>query len=131
MKLGYRTDTDIPHISHIEPIPGSYRFFSYRYQYRVSVPGIGIIPGIGRTLTATLVLRVRLFLLGCSGIVILFLWLGLRVGGLFYLEPCTVTLVHRFCTSCGELSEFSDFHKLFMSTGLHLKNTMEKVCKCK
>ena len=37
----YRTDTDIPHISHIEPIPGSYRFFSYRYRYRVSVPGIG------------------------------------------------------------------------------------------
>ena len=51
----YRTDTDIPHISHIEPIPipGSYRFFSYRYQYWVSVPGIGIIPGMGRTLHLT------------------------------------------------------------------------------
>ena len=51
----YRTDTDIPNIPHTEPIPipGSYRFFSYRYQYRVSVPGIGIIPGIGRTLPPT------------------------------------------------------------------------------
>ena len=37
------TDTDIPHIPHTEPIPipGSYRFFSYRYRYRVSLPGIG------------------------------------------------------------------------------------------
>ena len=35
----YQTDNNIPHISHIEliPIPGSYRFLSYRYRYRVSV----------------------------------------------------------------------------------------------
>ena len=52
------TDTDIPHIhifytepipispiSHIQPIPGSYRFFLYRYRYWVSV--YRLIPGIG------------------------------------------------------------------------------------
>ena len=50
----YQTDTDIPNIPHTEPIPGSYRFFPNRYWYRVSVPGMGVIPGIGRTLLFTL-----------------------------------------------------------------------------
>ena len=38
----YRTDTDIPNIPHTEPIPILIPtdFFSYRYQYQVSVPGI-------------------------------------------------------------------------------------------
>ena len=45
----YRTDTDIPHIPHTHT-----NFFhadtDTGYWYLVSVPGIGIIPGIGRTL---------------------------------------------------------------------------------
>ena len=57
--LLYRNDTDIPHIPHTEPIPipSSYHFFhtdtDTGYRYLVSVPGICIIPGIGRTLIVT------------------------------------------------------------------------------